>query len=432
MERDKKTQAVFKRLITDFHEHPVPSRMARDIEIPLDSGKIVSIVGVRRSGKTSLVYNLIDRLRQSIPQSNIVYINFEDDRLYPLHLQDCNDLIEAYYDLYPQQRERPTYFFFDEIQNVPHWEKFIRRIYDTLPINIVITGSSSKLLSSDIATSLRGRTLTYEIFPFSFSEYLRFQGIDINLYSSKSLSHIKHALAQYLVHGGFPETINASPDIRTRTIQDYADLIVYKDIIERYHIQNHALMKHVIKYSFANISTPLSINKLYNDFKSQGFKLSKDTLFDYFSYLNDAHALFSIPVFKNSVREQQRNPKKIYAVDTAFKTVFDASLEPDYGHLYENMAFLHLRRKSKQIYYLQHNQEVDFYCPTPSGPIIANISYDLSQPQTYTRECSGMAEALRYLDLPAGYLVTSEQEETVHRDEKSIHLIPLWKWLLTT
>ena len=421
---------AFKKIITDFHEKKMPPTILRDIRIPFDSGKIVSLIGVRRSGKTSILYRLIEKLREYVNPANIVYINFEDDRLFPLQLQNLNDLIEAYYELHPEKREEKIHLFFDEIQNVENWEIFVRRIYDTLNVELFITGSSSKLLSAEIATSLRGRTITYEIFPFSFSEYLRFRKIEINLYSSKSLSYIANAFNDYLHHGGFAETIEVMPDIRSKILSDYVNLIIYKDIVERHRIKNLALMKHLVKYCFTNMATAVSTTKLYNDFKSQGFKLGKDTLFEYFSYLGDAFAIFSVPIFRNSVREEQRNPKKIYAVDNGFKSVFDVSLSPDYGRLYENAAFLHLRRKSGEVYYFLQKQEVDFYCKTDMGPLVANICYDIKNPKTRKREVTGLVEALTFFNCNQGYLLTRDHEETAVYDSKNIMILPLWKWLL--
>jgi uncharacterized protein len=423
-------KAVFKKIITDFHEQPIRPPIPRDIPIPSDSGKIVSLIGVRRSGKTSILYHLITELRKRIDPFRIMYINFEDDRLFPLELGDLDGLIRAYYEMHPEKRDEQIYLFFDEIQNVDHWEKFIRRIYDTLHVQIFVTGSSSKLLSAEIASALRGRTITYEIFPLSFSEYVRFKGIEVNMHSSRSLGYIANAFDQYILHGGFAETVDAAPDMRARILRDYVDLVIYKDIIERYGIKNHALMKHLVKYCFSNMATAVSMTRLYNEFKSQGFKLGKDTLFDYFSYLNDAFAIFSVPVFRNSVQEEQRNPKKIYSVDNGFKSIFDVSLSTDYGRLYENAAFLHLRRQSREVYYFLEHQEVDFYCRTDSGPLIANISYDISSPQTRKREINGLMAALHFFGCSRGYLVTRDQEETLSLDDKEIVILPLWKWLL--
>ncbi len=418
---------LFKKIITDFQESSFKPTVPRDLQIPLDSGKIVSLVGVRRSGKTSLLYQIIEDLRTRVNPACIVYVNFEDDRLFPLELPHLDDLMEAYYELYPHNRDQKVWLFLDEIQNVQNWELFVRRIYDTLNLEIFITGSSSKLLGAEIATALRGRTITYDVFPFSFREYLRFRDIEVNLHSSRSSSFAANAFEDYIRHGGFAETIAATPDVRTRTLSDYSDLIIYKDIVERHGIKNLALMKHLVKYCFTNMATSASMNKLYNDFKSQGFKLGKDTLFEYFSYLNDAYAVFSVPVFRNSVREEQRNPKKIYAVDNGFKSIFDASLSPDYGRLYENAAFLHLRRQTREVYYFLQQQEVDFYSRIKGRRIIANVCLDLHAPYTRKRELNGLAEALKYFDSDQGWLLTRSREETVTHDGRTITMLPLWK-----
>ena len=169
---------IFKILINDFFEKKL-NVIKRDIDIPLNSNKIVSLVGVRRCGKTYIFYDLIDKLRKEVDTKNIVYINFEDDRLSSISSENLNDLIEAYFEMYPHKRDEKVYLFFDEIQEVSGWEKFIRRVYDTLNVQIFITGSSAKMLSKEIASNLRGRTITYEVYPLSFNEYLRFKNIEV-------------------------------------------------------------------------------------------------------------------------------------------------------------------------------------------------------------------------------------------------------------
>jgi predicted AAA+ superfamily ATPase len=422
---------IFRRIITDFQERPIRSTLKREVNVPLYSDKIISLIGVRRCGKTSILYNMIEELRRSIDPKNIVYINFEDDRLFGSKLGDLDEMIEGYFELYPDKRDEKVYLFFDEVQNIFGWEVFIRRIYDTLNVQITITGSSSKLLSSEIATSLRGRTLTYEIFPFSFKEYLRFKNITINLNSSKSLSYIKNSFEEYLVSGGFPETIGEEGSIQKRILSDYVNLIVYKDIIERYNISNTVLLKHLIKYTFVNIATSISITKLYNDFKSNGFKLGKETLFDYFGYLEEAYALFSVPIFRSSVREEQRNPKKIYAIDNGLRAVYDASFSFDYAKLYENLVFLALRSQTADIYYVKEHQEVDFYCVINGEKKLINVSYEIDNPKTWEREISSLLEGMNYIGIERSMLITKDKDEILTIDNKQIVCIPLWKWLLS-
>ncbi|MDD2358320.1 MAG: ATP-binding protein [Thiovulaceae bacterium] len=421
---------TFRRIIIDFQERTLRQTIKRDIKVPLTSDKIVTLIGVRRCGKTSILYKMIEELRESVDPQNIVYINFEDDRLFGTTLHDLDDLIEGYFELYPAKRDERVYLFFDEVQNISGWELFIRRIYDTLNVQITLTGSSSKLLSSEIATSLRGRTLSYEVFPFSFKEYLRFKNIKVNLDSSKSLSFIKHSFDEYLVSGGFPETIGQDSSIQKRILSDYVNLIVYKDIIERYNISNTVLLKHLIKYTFVNIATSVSITKLYNDFKSNGFKLGKETLFDYFGYLEDAYALFSIPIFRSSVREEQRNPKKIYAIDNGLRAVYDASFSPDYSKLYENLVFLALRSQTSEVYYVKENQETDFYCVINGKKKLINVSYEIDNSKTFDREINSLSEGMDYVGCDYSLLITKDKEGTINVGTKLIEFIPLWKWLL--
>ena len=420
---------TFKKLIVNFQERTFDKIVPRDYEIPTTTKKIVSLIGVRRSGKTYILFSLIEKLRQTIDPQNIIYINFEDDRLYPLTLEKLDDLMEGYYELYPKKREEKVYLFLDEVQNIEGWERYVRRIDDTLNLQLYITGSSSKLLSSEIATSLRGRTITYEIFPFSFKEYLRHKEIEVNLYSSKSISFIKNAFNSYLVDGGFAETFDETPDVQKRILKDYLDLIIYKDVVERYTIKNQSLLKHLIKYMFVNMGTLISINKLYNDYKSQGYKIGKDTLQDYISYLQEAYTLFTTPIYRNSVREEQRNPKKLYAIDNGFKKLFSISLSADYSKLYENLAFLHLRRESSEVYYFKEKQEVDLYIRSDKECLV-NVSYMIENEKTLQREINALKEGMRYFKLDRAYLVTAERDEMIEVEEGTIEVVPMWKWLL--
>jgi predicted AAA+ superfamily ATPase len=421
---------IFKRLIADSQENDLSYVMDRDMKIPLDAGKIISLIGVRRSGKTHVLYSIINKIRKTADPKNIVYINFEDDRLFPLVLKDLNTLLDAYYEMYPDKKNEKVYFLFDEIQNVQNWEKFIRRLYDTENCAIFITGSSAKLLSKEIATALRGRTLSYEVFPLSFSEFLRFKGIKPDIHSSKSQARIKNVLADCLIRGGFPEIINYDQAVFMKTLQEYIDLIMYRDVVERYSISNTFLLKRLIKFCYTNISTLVSFNKLYNDFKSEGLSISRNTVYEYISYLEDAYALFTVPIYAKSVREQWRNPRKIYSVDVGFKTAMDYPLSMDIGRVFENIVFLELRRKTEKIYYFKGKQEVDFYYTLGGKEHLLNVSYEMESQETREREIRGLVEAMKRLSLKEGTVVTSEQKELIKTEAGEINVIPLWQWLL--
>jgi predicted AAA+ superfamily ATPase len=419
---------IFKRLIVDNQERTFAEIVLRDIQIPIDTRKIVTLKGVRRCGKTSILYQTIKKLRETVDKTNLVYINFEDDRIFPVQLPDCNELLEAYYEMFPTKKPEKVYFFFDEIQIVENWEIFIRRLHDTENCQIYLCGSSSKLLSSEIASSLRGRSISYEIFPLSFKEFLRFKNIDNNYYSSANYALIRNVLNTYLFQGGFPELIYENEDKHKLILQEYVDLIIYKDLIERYGITNRNLVKLLVKYCYVNISTPLSQNKLFKELKSQGISLSKNTLYEYIDYLREVYAIFTIPLYSSSVGEQNRNPLKLYAIDTGFKAIF--SISQDIGRVIENVVMLHLRRSNMALYYWAGKQETDFAYEAEDGIRLVNVCYDLSNAETKTRELNCLLEAMQQHKTNNATLITMEMEELVSIDNKRINIIPLWKWLI--
>jgi len=420
---------IWKQLIADSQERDYSRVISRAIDIPLDSAKIISLTGVRRSGKTNILYSLIHRLRQTIPSDAIVYINLEDDRLFPLTPHDLGEFLDSYYELYPHNRDRRVYFFFDEIQNAPEWERFIRRLHDTENCSTFVTGSSAKLLSREIATSLRGRTISFEVFPLSFSEYLLFRDIKPG-HSSRAVSLVKNAFAEYCRTGGFPETVGADPSLAQQILHEYLMMIMYRDVAERHGVGNLFLLKSLIKHCFSNISNPLSLSKLYNDFRSQGIQLSRNTLFDYISYLEDAFALFLVPVYSRSQREIMRNPRKLYAVDHGLKGVVDLATNADIGRIFENIVFLHLRRKGHLICYGRQKQEIDFVLPESESPRLINVAYDITDMDTRKRELNGLAEGMITLGVEESLLLTAEAEEVVTIAAGKISIVPLWKWLL--
>jgi len=417
---------LFKKIIRDNQEY-IPERLPRELELPLESSKIISLIGSRRSGKTSVFYYTIHKLRTLVPPENIAYVSFDDDRMYDFSLADFQVLLDAYYEMYPFKKSETVYFFFDEIQNIPNWELFIRRIYDTEKCKIFLTGSSSKLLSKEISTGLRGRTVTYTLFPLSFNEYLSFKSVKHNVYSSSQAAMIKNELNNYMESGGFPELLLEN-DLKEKILREYIDMIIYKDLIERYNVSNLFLIKYLVKYCFTNISTLLSINRVYNILTSLGKSVSKNTLYDYFVYLEDAMILYQIPVFSNSAAVQQRNPKKMYVVDIGLKKA--VSFEEDKGKIFENIVFNQIKRKYDDIYYYKNGQEVDFVYMSNGKPNLINVSHDIDDFETYQREVNGLFAAMKQLKLKESVLITDYQEKDEMIEDTVIHIVPLWKWLV--
>ncbi len=418
-------KGVFKRIISDFIEQPVVDSFPRDLELPSDIPKIISIIGPRRAGKTYILFHLIAQLRQSVPKDRIIYLNFEDDRIFPLQLEDMEVLVQAYYELFPENKEEKVWFFFDEIQEVPNWEKFIRRLFDTENCRIYLTGSSAKLLSRELATALRGRTLPFEVFPLSFSEFLRFNTIEANPATSKGQATILHWFDRWLRQGGFPELIFLPQELHRRTVDEYLGLMLYRDLAERFSVRNPSLLKYILKYAIANVALPMSLTKTFNDLKSQGYAVGKNTVYDYLSYLEEAFLIFKTDIWHRSVRAQAVNPSKMYLLDPAFK--YAMIIGEDTGRMLENAIFLHLRRQGVTPYYVLKKQEVDFYW---EGGIPVNVCLDFYSFSTKEREVNGMLEALNFLGLREGIILTRDKEEIIKKEGRQIRVLPAWHILL--
>lgn len=411
---------AIKTIIGDFHKRGLPAFIRREIQIPLDSGKVISIIGPRRTGKTYLMYQVISEIKDI---TNVVYINFEDERL-ELSSNELNQVIEAYFEMYPNKKEGDLFFFFDEIQEIKGWENFIRRVYDTISKNIFITGSSSKLLSKEIATSLRGRTISYEVLPLSFREYLKFKQTEEDIYSTKGKAKLISSFNEYLLKGGFPETISMGQELYEKTLTNYFEVMVYRDIIERHNIANVLPLKLFIKNLVANTAKEFSVNKIFNTFKSEGIKTSKDTLYKFIDYCEDAYILSTISNFSESMPKQ--TIKKSYSIDTGLSSMLSFTLSKDKGRLFENVILLELKRMGKQAYYYKDKSECDFIVKEKDKIAQAiQVCYDLSD-ENEGREIAGLLEAMKRFNLKKGLILTSNQEKTIG----NIEAVPAYKWLL--
>ena len=310
-----KKKEIIKSLIKDFHHKPLPEFSPRVISIPLNLNKIISLIGTRRSGKTYLLYQTIDSLLKQTEKSKIIFINFEDERLDITSIE-LDLILQGYRELYPKSRLESCYFFFDEIQNVPGWEKFIRRLFDTISKHIYLTGSNAKMLSTEIATSLRGRSISYEVYPLSFSEYLSFKGIPFDLYVSETKGAVYNALETYLVSGGFPELLDVEDnDVKNRILQEYFDVMLFRDLVERYEIKNLIALKFFLKRLFASATKQVSINRIYNDLKSAGIKTGKNSLYDFMRMAESIFLVHTIKKYSSRISIQEFGERKVFVID---------------------------------------------------------------------------------------------------------------------
>ena len=418
-----------KRIVRDFHLGPSFDVESRTLQPPVNTKKIVTLIGVRRCGKTSILYDMINQLSKQIDKTRILFLNFEDERL-ELNIDELDLILQSFRELYPEQNLNECYFFFDEIQNITGWEKFVRRVYDSVSKNIFITGSNSKLLSSEIATSLRGRTLSYEVYPLSFSEYLSFKNIKVDLYSSKSIAHIKNAQEKFLKNGGFPETLFLEEQYRNKTLQEYFNVLLYKDLAERYKITNTVALKFFLKRIIASSTKQISINKIYNELKSSGIKIGKNTLYDFLDYVQNIYLALVLHRYDKSLVNKELREKKIYSIDIGLNNATQFKFSDDIGKSLENAVFLELKRKHIDIfYYRDSNSECDFIVIEKSSIIEAiQVTYDMSDENTKNREIKGLLSACKYFNLSKGTIVTYDTEDEIVEDDISIELIPFYKW----
>lgn len=423
---------ILKGVIRDFHKEFLPESKRRDLDIPLHTKKIITLSGVRRSGKTFILFETIKRLiSQNVPKERILYINFEDERL-ELKKENLDLIIQAYRELYPDLTLSKCYFFFDEVQNVEGWEKFTRRLYDTVTNNIFITGSNSRLLSREIATSLRGRTITFEVFPLSFNEYLRFNNIKPDLYHTRNRAKIANLFERFLFEGGFPEIVNfRDASLKRRVLQEYLDVMLYRDIVERFNITNIPVLKYFIKRVFENITNTLSINNIYNELKSQGYKIGKNYLYEYLEALESAYLFMIIKKYSRSILKQELGEKKAYAIDNGLLSAVTFKFSGDYGKLLENLIFLELHKKDKKVFFYKNKQECDFivYDEKKTRNII-QVCLSVTDRSTRRREISGLVEACRLLGIRKNYIITLSEEETIKEKGLSIKVVPAFKFLL--
>jgi len=428
---------VIDALIADFQERELPRVTPRGLSLPGLPGKADVVVGMRRSGKTWFLYQQIEaRLASGIGRDRLLYFNFEDERLLPLAAADLSRIPEAFFRRFPASREHPCWFYFDEIQNVPGWETFVRRLLDSEKIALVLTGSSARLLSREIATSLRGRSLSTEILPFSFAESLHHAGVALPERwppGAKVRSLLENRFIRYLETGGFPEVQAVSPDLRARVLQEYVDVVIFRDVVERHGVDNLPALRYLERRLLASPAGRFSVSKLFNDLKSQGLKVGKDTLYEYLAHLEDSFLLFTVAVASPSAKVRQVNPRKCYPVDPGLAAAVSFRSSKDLGHLLETAVFLELRRRGKSLAYVatRSGYEVDFLAENLQGEReLVQVCADLEDPATRRRELRALEEGLEDTGCDRAALVTLREEGTVEMGGRTVRIVPAWRWLL--
>jgi predicted AAA+ superfamily ATPase len=423
-------------LIDDFHERELPELMLRKQSMAWVSRKANVVIGMRRSGKTWFCYQQMQELMENgLEKERLLYLNFEDERLLPFFAQDFQSVMETYYRKFPALKSKRCYLFLDEVQRIDGWDKFVRRMLDTEQLSVCVTGSSSKLLSTEIATSLRGRSLTTEIFPFSFKEFLRYKKVDLKSelrFGSKVRAILQNLIGRYLKIGGFPEVQALDDELRREVLRNYIDVVILRDVVERHSISNTVALRALIRHIINAPATRFSVNKFYNSLRSQGVACTKNNLYAYMDHLADTFLFYRVPIHSRSERVRRVNPKKIYVIDPGLLEAMSLHITDDRGALLENLVFMHLRRQglAPDYYVTKNGAEVDFILTAKdrSERRLIQVCWDIHDPATQKREVHALQSAMKELGLSKGTIVTWLDEDV---SDQRIDIVPVWKWLLT-
>lgn len=369
-------------------------------KVKLIEGFASVIAGIRRCGKSTLLRQLISN------QVKFNYLNFEDVRIFGFDLQDFKRLDEIF-----DENSQTNIYFFDEIQNVEGWERYVRNLLDNKNI-IVITGSNASLLSKELGSKLTGRHIRHELYPFSFNEFLEFK---------KAKPSLKN-FEDFMQAGGMPENLKLKNDL---ILQELFNDIIIRDIVVRYNLKNPKLVKELALYLLSNIGKEFSFQKLKKVFNLG----SVNTVISLISYYEDSYLLFTVPQFDYSFKRRIVNAKKIYAIDSGMIKVNSSSFSRDEGRILENVVFIHLKRMGKEVFYFKKNNECDFVARNLEKKLeLYQVCLELNE-DNKDREFNGLLEAMEYTNQKSGTIITLNQSDQFEINKKIINVLPAWKWL---
>ncbi len=369
-------------------------------KVKLIEGFASVIAGIRRCGKSTLLRQLISN------QVKFNYLNFEDVRIFGFDLQDFKRLDEIF-----DENSQTNIYFFDEIQNVEGWERYVRNLLDNKNI-IVITGSNASLLSKELGSKLTGRHIRHELYPFSFNEFLEFK---------KAKPSLKN-FEDFMQAGGMPENLKLKNDL---ILQELFNDIIIRDIVVRYNLKNPKLVKELALYLLSNIGKEFSFQKLKKVFNLG----SVNTVISLISYYEDSYLLFTVPQFDYSFKRRIVNAKKIYAIDSGMIKVNSSSFSRDEGRILENVVFIHLKRMGKEVFYFKKNNECDFVARNAEKKLeLYQVCLELNE-DNKDREFNGLLEAMEYTNQKSGTIITLNQSDQFEINKKIINVLPAWKWL---
>ena len=408
----------------------------RSLQLPLNKQRIVTVTGVRRCGKSSLLHLTINRLLASgVDKEQILYIGFDDERLANMDVSDFDEILQAYRLMYPDRPLSSVYMFFDEIQIVKGWELFVLRVYKSYCKNVYVTGSTAQMLSGEMSSALRGWPDEYTEYPLSFKEFIAFKGVKANRYTEEGAALMANMFKSYLLTGGFPQTVLANVETeRVKLLQAYFNTMLFRDMIEHYNISaSPSVVRYFLKRVFNNITKPSSVNNIYNDLKSQGLKLSKDSLYQWLDYACNIFLLHKVPKYSKSIIKQSTSLSKYYVVDFALAKSVLLPQSEEKGKALENAVYMHLARhlnENEQIYYFNEGAECDFVIANDEGvKELIQVCWELDEFNT-PRECGGLCAASAATGCKKASIITCNQAQSIHYGDLQINVVAAWDFML--
>ena len=429
-------KSALREVMSQFYADGIPSdAVPRAGRFPVVRNNATVVKGMRRTGKTYFTYlRMHDLLSAGFPLERIVHVNFDDDRLSAMTASDLHWVVDLHAEMFPDAADKLCYYFLDELQDIVGWERFARRLIDSHRVQLCLTGSSSKMLSEDIATEMRGRSVEVEIFPLSFAEFLSFNGIFAKPPAlpdaPQTRGKLKKALADYLVVGGFPDVQRVDASTRIRMLQSYADAVIYRDILDRHEVASVQSLKYVLQYLVHNFGRKTSVRAIAGVLKQLSLPSDRESLGDYLTYYADSYFAYPVSLRTDSLAVRRTNPDKYYLADTGMIGALKAKNDAERGFLLENAVYMELRRGFNKIeyYVTKKGDEVDFFVTDKATKEmrLVQVSYELSSQGTRDRELSALRDARHETGIEDCTIVTWDEEGEV----EGIRVVPAWKWML--
>lgn len=424
-------RSIFQSIIS-LHQEELPLNLkARNTQLPLDGNRIVTVTGIRRCGKSSLLGLTINHLlEKGVPRERILYVGFDDERFLSMSSENFDELLQAYREMYPETPLKDVYMFFDEIQLINGWELFVLRVYKNYCRHIFVTGSTAKMLSEEMASALRGWPDEYREYPLNFTEYLSFKDIKANKFSEEGKAKLAVAFRCYCEEGGFPEVVlQKSKTEKYKILQSYFNTMLFRDLMEHYHINaSPSVVRYFLKRVMNNLTKPTSVNNIYNDLKSQGLKVSKDSLYLWLDYTCNIFMFRKVEKYERSMVKKRSSPAKYYVADIALRNAVLLPESEDAGKALENIVYLNLERslgEEDRIFYFNESKECDFV--VQRGERISEliqVCWALDD-NNIDREVDGLLAAHSAIGCDQCRIITFAQRQTIERDGIKVEVIPI-------